>query len=239
MKNLATLLLLLVIGQGGIAQSFGEIQGKVLDEKGQPMPFVGVTVFSGTNKLTGITDDNGKYRIKPLPAGTYNVEFSFIGYDKQPINGVMVDPDKIRVLPDVTMQVMSFITGPVIVEWTEPMIDAEETSRITMRAAEFSKTPVAKEPMKLIASMSSDISMNENTGELYFRGARSDASLYLLDGVRMQRGVNRIPGGAIGSVSVYTGGVPAKYGDLTGGVVVIETRNYFDFYNEKMAEMNR
>lgn len=239
MKNLAFLLLLLLFAQTAVSQSFGEIQGKVFNEYGQPMPFVAVNVLSGAGKVTGITDDNGKYRIKPLAAGTYNVEFSFIGYEKQTLIGIKVDPDKIRILEDIAMNTISIITGPVIVEWTEPMIDAEETSRITMRAAEFSKTPVAKEPMKLIASLSSDISMNENTGELYFRGARSDASLYLLDGVRMQRGVNRIPGGAIGSVSVYTGGVPAKYGDLTGGVVVIETRNYFDFYNEKMAEMNR
>jgi len=25
--------------------------------------------------------------------------------------------------------------------------------------------------------------------------------------------------------------VPAKYGDVTGGVIVIETKNYFDLYN--------
>jgi outer membrane receptor protein involved in Fe transport len=41
----------------------------------------------------------------------------------------------------------------------------------------------------------------------------------------------RIPSSAIGSISVYTGGLPAKYGDTTGGVVVIETKSYMDLYN--------
>jgi hypothetical protein len=37
-----------------------------------------------------------------------------------------------------------------------------------------------------------------------------------------------IPGQAIGSLKVYTGGVPARYGDLSGGVIVVETKSYFD-----------
>jgi hypothetical protein len=27
---------------------------------------------------------------------------------------------------------------------------------------------------------------------------------------------------------VYSGGIPAKYGDCSGGVIVIETKSYFD-----------
>jgi outer membrane receptor protein involved in Fe transport len=40
------------------------------------------------------------------------------------------------------------------------------------------------------------------------------------------------------SVSIYTGGLPAKYGDTTGGVVAVETKTYFDFYNQKIAELS-
>jgi hypothetical protein len=31
---------------------------------------------------------------------------------------------------------------------------------------------------------------------------------------------------------VYTGGLPAKYGDTLGGVVVMETKGYFDLYRQ-------
>jgi len=40
-------------------------------------------------------------------------------------------------------------------------------------------------------------------------------------------------------VAVYTGGVPAKYGDCTGGVVVIETKNYLSLYQEWLATQSK
>ena len=36
-----------------------------------------------------------------------------------------------------------------------------------------------------------------------------------------------IPGQAIGSIKVYTSGVPASYGDVSGGIIVMETKSYF------------
>jgi hypothetical protein len=32
---------------------------------------------------------------------------------------------------------------------------------------------------------------------------------------------------------VYAGGIPAKYGDAMGGVIVLETKSYFDLYRER------
>jgi hypothetical protein len=30
-------------------------------------------------------------------------------------------------------------------------------------------------------------------------------------------------------MTVYAGGIPARYGDFTGGVIVVETMGYFDW----------
>jgi outer membrane receptor for ferrienterochelin and colicin len=78
--------------------------------------------------------------------------------------------------------------------------------------------------------MKSDVKKGTD-GELYFRGSRTGAVQYNIDGVKMGANAARIPSSAIGSISVYTGGLPAKYGDTTGGVVVIETKSYMDLYN--------
>jgi outer membrane receptor protein involved in Fe transport len=51
-----------------------------------------------------------------------------------------------------------------------------------------------------------------------------------LDGVKISGGVPRVPPSAISSVSVYTGGLPARYGDVTGGVIVFETRTYGEIH---------
>jgi len=48
-----------------------------------------------------------------------------------------------------------------------------------------------------------------------------------------------IPGTSIGGVSVYAGGVPAKYGDTTGGVIIMETKSYFDLYRAWKISMSK
>lgn len=239
MKNLCILLFALVSFTLS-AQRYGEIQGKVFDENGNPMSFVNVIVYVGDRPMGSTTDENGKYRIKPLQPGSYNMEFSFIGYHKHSIPGVVVDPDKIKFVQDVTLLLNSVvITGEAVVEASiDDLIDPEDCHIMTIRSAQFEKSPVAKDPIRLIASMSSEITKKEDSDELYFRGSRGNAVLYLIDGIKVTRGIGRFPGGAMASVSIYTGGLPAKYGDTTGGVVAVETKTYFDFYNQKIAELS-
>jgi hypothetical protein len=45
-----------------------------------------------------------------------------------------------------------------------------------------------------------------------------------------------IPSSGISSLSVYTGGMPAKYGDTTGGVIVIQTKNYLQELYKKQNQ---
>ena len=57
------------------------IKGSVLDSKGEPMPFVTISVLSqDSTLLTGaITDDDGKYAID-TDARTYIIQASYVGY---------------------------------------------------------------------------------------------------------------------------------------------------------------
>jgi hypothetical protein len=81
---------------------------------------------------------------------------------------------------------------------------------------DIKNNPNLRSPKKLLQSMTSDIVVSENGKDAYMRGGRSDASVYFVDGVKMST-IGNVPGAAIGSMTVYTGGVPAKYGDTTSG----------------------
>ena len=85
----------------------------------------------------------------------------------------------------------------------------------------------------LATSMSSEIKVDDD-GQLMFRGARKGDMIYMVDGIKANDVVN-IPSSAIGNMMVYTGALPAKYGDTLGGVVVVETKSYFDLYRAWMA----
>jgi outer membrane receptor protein involved in Fe transport len=80
----------------------------------------------------------------------------------------------------------------------------------------------------MLANSNSEITKTENN-QLIIRGSRAGDVIYYVDGVKMNT-MQSIPGAAIGGMTVFTGGVPAKYGDTTGGVVVLETKSYFDLY---------
>ena len=54
-------------------------------------------------------------------------------------------------------------------------------------------------------------------------------TFYYIDGIKV-RGSTSLPKSAIEEVSVMTGGVPANYGDATGGIISITTRGASRFY---------
>jgi iron complex outermembrane receptor protein len=56
----------------------GSIKGKVLDETGQPMP--GVTVSIEGTTVGATTDENGVYTINSVNPGNYTLAAKFIGY---------------------------------------------------------------------------------------------------------------------------------------------------------------
>ena len=61
--------------------------------------------------------------------------------------------------------------------------------------------------------------------QLVMRGARTGTVEYVVDGQRMF-GTAQVPSQAIEQVSVLMGGIPAEYGDLTGGVIVVSTKDF-------------
>ncbi|TCP28102.1 carboxypeptidase-like protein [Tenacibaculum skagerrakense] len=73
MKNIITLLCLTII-----ATSFGQIKGKVVDKKNQPLPYVSVYL---QNTLSGTTtNDNGAYILETNKTGKQTVVFQFLGF---------------------------------------------------------------------------------------------------------------------------------------------------------------
>ena len=82
--------------------------------------------------------------------------------------------------------------------------------------------------------MSSDIHMSDD-GELSFRGSRKGDMIYVIDGIKCPEVFN-VPSCSISKMMVYTGGLPAKYGDTLGGAIVVETKGYFELLRAYKAQ---
>lgn len=214
MSTLRNVSILLMLGIGGrlAAQSDGEIHGQVVDELGRPVMLASVAAEQGGWNYLTQTDTTGHYVLKPLPAGGYTVRVSFIGMQYVEVTDVRVDPGLINTMAPIVMR--SEVLGQVEIvryKWEEPLIRKDDPSCVTLTGEQVRKSPLRYDLPRLIAQ--------------YAPGP--GVGTYFVDGVRMT-GPPRMPSDAIGSITIYTGPVPARYGDVVGGVAVIETRSYFD-----------
>jgi outer membrane receptor protein involved in Fe transport len=71
------------------------------------------------------------------------------------------------------------------------------------------------------------------------RGSRPGSSSVYIDGMKVSDEMSTLPSLGIGSMEIYTGGIPAKYGDVTGGVIMMTTKSYFDLVSERNAQNSR
>lgn len=228
----AVTLALMAFGQPVFAQQTGEIEGQIVEEEGEvkaPIPFANVIVEVGGTVIGTVADIDGRFALKPLKPGFYDVQFTAVGKDTVKLPGVRVSPDKITRLGKVEMRIQT-LEGAVVYGYRRPLIDAEDPTRMELLWEDIERSPNLRSPADLIANFSSDIKKGED-GQLYFRGARPTDVVYFVDGVKSRDGSLGMPSSAIGGMQVYTGGVPARYGDMTGGAVIVETKSYFDLLN--------
>lgn len=216
--------------QAALGQNLGEIRGRVLDPDGKTLPSASVYTRIAGELVGTYTDLDGKFVLKPLPPGIHPVTISFTGYTTQEVVGVEVTPDRATYLNDVRMKFMKDLKVFEKVEYIRKLVDRDDPSRMSLLASEFEDDPTRKDPIQFLSKNFAGVTAAPNGDGLYFRGARTENTVSFIDGVKISGGVPRVPPSAISSVSVYTGGLPARYGDVTGGVIVVETKTYGEMY---------
>ncbi len=219
-------------GQG----SYGEVIGTVIDKKSEVAVYgAQVFILDQGKKYQAMTDADGKFRISAVPAGNYFVNIKYFGDTMSRIEA-KVPMDGYANLGTIrfTSGVLEMLVIDVVADDGSIKLEYGELPVKSLSADEIDKSPLKFDVKGLVASMSSEVRQTED-GELVFRGARKGDMLYLMDGVKASE-IGSVPGVAIGRMMVYTGGLPAKYGDTLGGVVVMETKSYFDLYRDWEGE---
>jgi outer membrane receptor protein involved in Fe transport len=213
-----------VLGLNAFSQNTGSISGKVLDKTtGEPLPFANVVAEINGRQAGGAqTDIDGKFTIKPLAPGNYDIKASFVGYTAAEVKGILVSSDKI------TYQDLKLAKGAVdiqaveITDWKQPIIDKGQTStQQTITTEQIMQAPTRS--VTSLAATSAGIVQKDEGDAINVRGSRSEATDYIVDGIRV-RGSLKLPQSAVEQITVKTGGLEAQYGDNTGGVIVVSTR---------------
>ncbi len=208
-------------GQGGIKATVTEAGN------GLPIPFANVAVKQNGSLITGgSTDFDGVVEIKPISPGKYDVEITSLGFAPVKVAGVSVNANKTTFIPKASSSMKSSaiqIDEFVVVDYKKPLIEQDGAATTETVTSEEITRMAARSPADLAATAGGTYSKDDGSSSLNVRGGRSDANYYYIDGIKV-RGSSAIPQASIEQVSVITGGLPAQYGDVTGGVVAITTK---------------
>ncbi|MAZ97548.1 MAG: hypothetical protein CMP53_08515 [Flavobacteriales bacterium] len=205
----------------------GSFKGTVKDKRtGEVIPFATVIVKDKDVVIaTGTTDFDGKYNINPINAGVYNLTCNFIGYADFNLNGVTVYSGKPKVV-NFDMTVESTMITEVTVIAKEELIETGKTSDI-VSSEEIKNLPYRN--LSQIVGTTAGVFQQDGSGSFNVRGSRSSTNVIFIDGVKVRGDVN-LPRDAILQTEVITGGVPAQYGDVTGGVISTTTKGPAPYY---------
>lgn len=234
--NLIVILACQLCTYGLFAQSYGEIRGYIKNNDNEAIPFATVKILQGSVLVSGAqTNENGAYSCKPLNPGTYEMVILQTEYKTQLIKNISVKPNEATyfdcVLSVNSLSLVEVFAEPIL--YTPKGVDATMFHQVSISGAELNQTAGYNrgDISGALEYVTADV-VADKDGGIHFRGSRDGASGFFVDGVRTLEAAN-IPGLSIENLSVFSGGVPAMYGDLSGGVVIITTKSYFSGIREK------
>ncbi len=219
----------------------GTIAGVVVDEDtGETLIGVNVTIDAlGTGAATGL---DGDYRIAGLPAGSYDVTFSYVGYTQQRVTGVTVTSGQTASLDvglaEETLELEG--GGEVVVEATALRNNEAALLKDRQKAAAVSDAISAETISKSGSSDAAD-AMERVTGaaveggkyiivrglgDRYANTQLNGAELPTADPDRKAVQFDLFPSNLLDNIVTLKTFTPDKPGNFSGGLVDISTKSF-------------
>jgi hypothetical protein len=215
--------------------SFGQnsvIRGVVFDkENGEPIIYTNV-ILKGTT-IGAQTNEDGIFNIASIPAGSYTIFCTQLGYDTVQIQ-VIIRANEIS-------NQKIFLTKSAI-ELENINISAareEKTTETSVSLTKISTRDIERIPSiggeadlaQYLQILPGVIFTGDQGGELYIRGGSPIQNKVLLDGMTIYNPFHSIglfsvfETDVIRSVNVFTGGFSAEFGDRLSAVLDVHTRD--------------
>ncbi|GAA4031562.1 outer membrane beta-barrel family protein [Hymenobacter glaciei] len=206
----------------------GRITGTVTDAAtNKPVSYASVAVLDADNKPVngGVAGDDGKFVLAGIPAGTYTVQVSFLGYTNITRTGVVVTAGEATALGTIGMAASAQKLGEVVVTGQKAII--EERVDRTVYNAENDQTTRggdATDVLKRVPMLSVDLD-----GNVSLRGSSSIKVLInnkpsTIAASSVADALKQIPADQIKTVEVITS-PSAKYdAEGSGGIINIITK---------------
>jgi outer membrane receptor protein involved in Fe transport len=206
----------------------GRITGTVTEAAtGKPVSYATVSVLDASGKSVngGVAGDDGKFVLPGIPAGTYTVQVTFLGFKEETRPGVVVEPGGTVALGSITLGASAQALKEVVVTGRKPLI--EERVDRTIYNADVDKTTAGgdgTDVLRRVPLLSVDLD-----GNVSLRGSSNIRVLInnkpsTIAASSVADALKQIPADQIQTVEVITS-PSAKYdAEGTGGIINIITK---------------
>lgn len=198
----------------GRAGTTGKIAGRVHDPEDEPI--VAATISLVGTRLGAYSDDQGQYTILNVPAGTYELRVSRLGFEPVLVKGVVVSADQ-TTRQDVAMGEVTIRMEEVVVTAERPPVDLNLTStKATVTTEQIEDLPVQ--------DLEDVVNLQAGVVDGHFRGGRLGEVQYQVDGVSVNnpfdnKSMVQVDRSLLKEVQVISGTFDAEYGQAMSGVV--------------------
>jgi len=230
------LVLAFLLFSGDLQAKSGIIEGRVRDGiAGTSLP--GATVAVIGTSLGAVADESGNFKIKGVPAGTYSLRASNIGYSSLVFSDIVVNPVKPTVV-DFTLWETPLELDKVVVrpEFFIRPLDAQVSVQ-SQASEEIRRLPGGLEDVVRAISILPGVAQVQNgRNDLIVRGGAPSENLYLIDNIEVSNinhfGTQGASGGPLSYINLdfvdnttfSTGGFGVRYGDRLSSILDIDLR---------------
>jgi len=208
----------------------GIVTGLVVSSDNLPLPGVTVTASSPAlqGKRSAVTDVNGVFIIKGLPAGTYALNFELSQFEPAKSENIGLTVGGTAEVNASMKLAARTETVTVTAETPSPLVST--TTSQSFKKADLDALPVGRTPPQ-IAELAPGLTNNTpNVGQVSIGGATAFDNVFMLNGVDINDNLFGSPHNlfiedAIQETNVLVGGISAEWGRFSGGVINMVTKS--------------
>jgi hypothetical protein len=207
----------------------GRIGGVVTDASG---PFQSVNILLIEIGRGTVSDSIGRYEIRNIPAGNYQIRFSSVGYESV-FENVVIESGK-RTLLNVEMKVTAIEFSAVEITAKGQVQGDTRTSFIDLNPRSAKILPgAAEDVMRTLQALPGVLAPNDYSSQLIIRGSGPDQNLIIMDDIevfnpyRLYGVISMFNPDAVSDINLISGGFPARYGDRLSAVLDVTNKEGF------------
>ncbi|MBI1748285.1 MAG: TonB-dependent receptor [Acidobacteria bacterium] len=213
----------------------GTVRGTVIDGTGGVLPGVSVTLANSVFdfKRQTVSANDGTFVFNNVPLDAYTLTLQYTGFQTLS-RDVHVRSNVPVVIEDLKLAVGPLSTTIEVTSELKEFVEHDSTeTHLDISSQYLANVPGSTPNRGMEAAIASATGVvTDDNGRLHVRGTESQL-LYVQDGIPITERLDTTFAsstdiGALSSITVMTGNIPAEYGNRLGGVINIQTKSGID-----------